>query len=138
MFTLTLYSLYTEVMLILILINVQYLQNVVFSFEKGSNGQSHTLSDSYHLIQKVPREDFPLFFNTIWKTLSMKGRVHFQWGASLLVFIIIKEGHLLSWGIFKNIHEVGSGQVLHSHASFLCDPLRCMGKYGGPQCPKSA
>ena len=29
-------------MLILILINVQYLQNVVFSFEKGSNVQNNS------------------------------------------------------------------------------------------------
>ena len=47
---LTLYSLYTQAMLILILINVQYLQNVVFSFENGLNGQNHPSSDSYHLI----------------------------------------------------------------------------------------
>ena len=45
-FILTSYSLYTQVLrhivlctLILILIDVQYLQNVVFSFEKGLNGQ---------------------------------------------------------------------------------------------------
>ena len=34
-------------MLVLILIDVQYLQNVVFSFEKRLNGQNLT-SDSYH------------------------------------------------------------------------------------------
>ena len=34
-------------MLTLILINVQYLKNVVFSFENGSNGQNHSTSDSY-------------------------------------------------------------------------------------------
>ena len=33
-------------MLILVLIDVQYLQNVVFCFEKGSNGQNHSSSDS--------------------------------------------------------------------------------------------
>ena len=37
-FFLTLYSLCTQVMLILILIYVQHLQNVVFSFESGSSG----------------------------------------------------------------------------------------------------
>ena len=41
-------------MLILILINVQYLQKVVFSFEKGSNAQNHSLSDSQHLITPTP------------------------------------------------------------------------------------
>ena len=37
-------------MLILILIDVQYLQNVIFSFEKDLNGQIHTSSDSHHWI----------------------------------------------------------------------------------------
>ena len=32
-------------MLILVLIDVQYIQNVVFCFEKGSNGQNHSSSD---------------------------------------------------------------------------------------------
>ena len=45
-FILTLYSLYTIAVLVLILINVQCLQNVVFSFEKGSNSQNHSLSVS--------------------------------------------------------------------------------------------
>ena len=38
-FILTSYSLYTQI--IFILIDIQYLQKVVFSFEKGSNGQNH-------------------------------------------------------------------------------------------------
>ena len=41
-------------MLIFILINVQYLQNVVFHFEKGSNGQNHSSSGSNHPIKKSP------------------------------------------------------------------------------------
>ena len=41
-------------MLILILIDVQYLQNLVFSFEKGSNVQNHSLSDSHHSKKKSP------------------------------------------------------------------------------------
>ena len=52
-FFLTLCSFYTQVILILILINVQYLRNVIFSFEKSSNGQIHS-SDSHHLIKKNP------------------------------------------------------------------------------------
>ena len=40
--------------LILILIDVQYLQNSVFSFEKGSNCQIHSSSGSYHLVKKIP------------------------------------------------------------------------------------
>ena len=41
-------------MLILILINVQYLQEAIFSFEKGSIGQSHSSSSSYCLVKKFP------------------------------------------------------------------------------------
>ena len=47
-------------MLILILIDVQYLQNVVFSFEKGSNDQIHSLSDSHDSIKKVSPAKFPI------------------------------------------------------------------------------
>ena len=65
-------------MLILILIDVQYLQNLVFSFENGSNVQNHSLLDSHHSIKKFPLAKFPipllkifscLPLNTIWKTL---------------------------------------------------------------------
>ena len=41
-------------MLTLVLIDVQYIQNVVFSFKKGSNGQNHSSSDSHHLITDTP------------------------------------------------------------------------------------
>ena len=90
MFNLTSYSLYTQVMLILILIDAQYLQNVAFSFEKGANGQSHSSSDSDYQIKKFPPTPakflppspptpFPhwggeislLPLNAIWKTLCM-------------------------------------------------------------------
>ena len=47
-FILTLYALYTLVMSVFILIDVQYLQNVVFSFENSSNGQNHSSSVSNH------------------------------------------------------------------------------------------
>ena len=47
-------------MLILILVDIQYLQNVVFSFEQGSNGQNHFLSDSHPLdIKILPEQHFP-------------------------------------------------------------------------------
>ena len=39
-----------QVMLILILIDVQYLQNAVFGFEKGSNGQNYSSSGPQHHI----------------------------------------------------------------------------------------
>ena len=50
-FILTSYSLYTQVMLILILNLVQYLQNVV---EKGLNGQNHSSSGAHHSIKMSP------------------------------------------------------------------------------------
>ena len=57
-------------MLILILLNVQYLQNAVYSFEKGSNRQNHSLSDSHHLIEKSPGQishsPNPLAFRKPW------------------------------------------------------------------------
>ena len=58
-FYFTFTSLHTQVMLIMILINVQYLENVVFNFEKGSSGQNHSLSDSHHAIEKSPQANFP-------------------------------------------------------------------------------
>ena len=44
-------------MLILILINVQYLQSV-FCIKKGSNGQNHSSSGSHHQIKKIPQQNF--------------------------------------------------------------------------------
>ena len=69
-FILTSYSLYTEVMLILILNFVQYLQNVV---EKGLNGQNHSSSGAHHSIKmspphlnKISHSPHPI---TIWNNL---------------------------------------------------------------------
>ena len=61
------------------LIDVQYLQNVLFSFEKSLNGQNHSPLDSHHHIKKIlsPHpfpstggNSSPLTLNTIWKTLN--------------------------------------------------------------------
>ena len=57
---LTSYSLYTQVITILILIDVQYLQNVDFSFEKGSKGQSYSSSDSLYPIKKISQATIPI------------------------------------------------------------------------------
>ena len=58
-------------MLILILIDVQYLQNVVFSFEKGLDGQNYPSSSSHYLIKKPSKiSHSPPSLNAIWKTLS--------------------------------------------------------------------
>ena len=53
-FVLISYSFETQIMLILILIGVQYSQNAVFSFEKFSNCQNHSSSDSHHLVKNPP------------------------------------------------------------------------------------
>ena len=62
-FVLISYSFETQIVLILILINVQYSQNSVFSFEKFLNGQNHSSSGSYHLVKKSPQQ-CSLLFNT--------------------------------------------------------------------------
>ena len=41
-------------MLILILIDVQYPQKAIFSFEKGVNCQNHSSSGSHHSLKKIP------------------------------------------------------------------------------------
>ena len=45
---------YSKFTLILILTDAQYLQNVVFSFDKGLNGWNHSSSDSQHHIIPPP------------------------------------------------------------------------------------
>ena len=60
-FVLISYSFHTQVMLILILIDVQYSQNVVFSFAKGLNCQNHFSSGSHHPVKKLPPAVFITF-----------------------------------------------------------------------------
>ena len=60
---------------------IQYLQNVVFGFEKGSIGQNSSSSDSHHSIKKCPCSKVshypptegipPPKKKTIWKTLCI-------------------------------------------------------------------
>ena len=51
-FVLISYSLDTQVMLILALIDVWYSQKAIFSFQKGSIGQNHSSSGSHCLVKK--------------------------------------------------------------------------------------
>ena len=55
------YSLSSDAKLILILIGVDYLQSVVFSFEKGLNGQNHSSLDSHRPIKNPPAKFTILF-----------------------------------------------------------------------------
>ena len=56
----TTFILYTQVILIKILIDVQYFQNLVFRFKTCLNCQNHSLLDSHHLVKNIfPQENFP-------------------------------------------------------------------------------
>ena len=52
-------------MLIFILIDVQYSQKAVFSFGKGSNGQNHSTSDSFHSVKKISPLKFLISLNPL-------------------------------------------------------------------------
>ena len=70
----------TQVMIILILIDVQYSQKAVFCFDKGLNGQNHYSTGSHQPVKKSPGKipDSPycsLPLTAIWKTLVEGGRV---------------------------------------------------------------
>ena len=94
-FVLPSYSLYTQDMLILTLINVQYLENVAFSLKKGLSGQNHSLWDSHHLIEKFVPDKFSISppLNAVWKTLDK--------GPSLLKFVCLFQVKLIySWKYF--------------------------------------
>ena len=78
---LTLYSLYTKVKLTLILINVQYLQNAVFSFEKDSNGQNHSSSNAHHPTKK----SFPSKIYHFLHPLTIFRKPCFLWPSTSLL-----------------------------------------------------
>ena len=69
---------YRQAILILILINVQYLQKVAFSFKKGSNGKNHFPSGPYHPIQNIHPKNFQspsplmLFLKTLFQVYLIK------------------------------------------------------------------
>ena len=75
-FVLTLYALYTLVMSVFILIDVQYSQNVVFSFENSSNGQNHSSSDSNHRIEKFLLAKFRHPLMLFWKPRVLRSRTY--------------------------------------------------------------
>ena len=53
-FVLISYSVVTQAMLLLILIDVQYSETTVCNFEKGSNHQNHSSTGSHHPAKKIP------------------------------------------------------------------------------------
>ena len=58
-------------MLIYILLNIQHLQNIIYSFEIGSIGENISLSDYHQSMRKSPNKISysPLLVNAIWKAL---------------------------------------------------------------------
>ena len=64
-------------MLILILIDIKYLQSVAFRFGKGSSGQNYSLSDSQHPINSPPSKitHSSLRLNIFEKSSMKKARV---------------------------------------------------------------
>ena len=71
-------ALISQIMLILILIDVQYSQNAVFSFEKFSNRQNYSSSCSHHLIKKIP----PAVFTTFWHKAGFPIVGGYMWRSS--------------------------------------------------------
>ena len=59
-------------MLILILIDVQYSQNAVCSFEKFSNRQNHSSSGSHQLVKNPPQQ-CSLLFDKVRETPKILG-----------------------------------------------------------------
>ena len=69
-FVLISYSFKTQIMLILILTDIQYSQNAVFSFEKFSSRQNHSSSGSDHLVKKSSQQCSLLFETKSGKLLK--------------------------------------------------------------------
>ena len=131
---------YTQVMLILILIDVQYLQNVVFSFEKGLNVQNCSLFNSLHLIKNPsypakfliplttsPYLENPVSCNPVCDKLKKWQISHIQYAWQIQVSNEVygftkgkKVGYLLTDYFLYSIFQIDTGkksftqpQVLH-------------------------
>ena len=69
-------------MLILILIDVQYLQNIVFNFQKSSNGQNHYTSVFHHPIKKNRKISYSpnleVFPHPLENPVIKKGSLHYE------------------------------------------------------------
>ena len=138
-------------MLISILIDVQYLQNIVFSFEGGSNGQNQSSSGSHHLIKKFPSQQHfwfppvggipPLPFNTFknpkWKknsrlNLNVWGQTwtgmlkygNYCWGGPRLShgFSCVKNSLKRKSGVFPTCYK-GSKCCFYFFVLFLAERI---------------
>ena len=110
-------------MLILILINIQYVQNIAFSFEKGLTKQNNTSSDSYHLIfppTGVYFSYFLMLFGQPWWEVPCKhqkhGRKRANFAAYLLIFSILTKVNatelFVVWAVGKVISGSSLGKII--------------------------
>ena len=83
-FVLISYSFETQIIPILILINVQYSENAVFNFEKFLNHQNHSSSGSYQLVKKSPQQYSLLFDTKSGKLLKFQLKKNSNLGSDLL------------------------------------------------------
>ena len=92
---------------VLILIDVQYLQNVVFSFEMGSNGQN---LDKEIFLSLVWKREPPLALSLIWKTLFLE--------TATTPKICPKMSNRLIWKVKKVSHHVYSRKTNRGRGGF--------------------
>ena len=97
-------------MLILILVDVQYLQNAVFSLERGSNGQIHNSSGPYHPLKKIPSAkcwihlplENPACYCCIWCIFNLTWDIVLLLSSNIRNFQWAKfEPRFLRWLFFK-------------------------------------
>ena len=94
-------------MLILILMDVQYLQNVVFRFKKGSNGQNHSSFDFHNPIKNFTLGKISI---THWRggfLLLLKGNLenpvlcksHYKFKIVYLIYLSVRLEGLYIMGL---------------------------------------
>ena len=112
------YSLNTKVMLILVLIDVQYLQNVGFCIEKDSDAHNHFLSDSHHLITLTLTHS-PQFFQRMLKVLNCNPDSQACWFISWFDVMDICPHKLYSMNLFFT-HFTQGFPRLHYGETTIC------------------
>ena len=107
-----------KVMPTYILINVQYLQNIVFSFEIGSNGQN--ISRLLPLDKKIPPSKISCFLlpiNAIWKALFDHVTNQNHDISTTTVSLATKLGKLMTYlvGLHSDSHTIFNDKALLDH-----------------------